>query len=325
MVILTILAALLAILVAAAFVQAKRYARAGSIYYKKGVRERLMAEYARQLESFPIPYETREIPTRYGTVSVIECGRKSGPPLLLFHAASVGAVSWKVNAEALGKAYHLFLIDTLGEGNRSELTDVEAYPRTGREVADLYREVTEALGIPRASVAGASYGGFICLNYAFHYPERVDKIILSGPMGVAKSVMKVILVLTLYSFYPYALFRKPLAKWAFGESPRLAESTRYFSIILEGVLGRYYAPKTLDTETLGGIKNPVLLVLGTRDRLVGDAEKAAAYAAHIPSLTVRTLDSGHLINVEQSAEFNDLALGFLGDCLPPNPGQEQCS
>lgn len=316
MVILWPLAALLIALAAAAFVQAQRYARAGSIYYKQGVRERLLAEYGRQLAAFPVPVETREIPTRYGTVFVIECGSKSGPPLVLFHAASVGAVSWKHNVETLGQAHHLYLIDTLGEGNRSELRDVEAYPKTGREVADLYREVTEALGIPRASVVGASYGGFICLNYAFHYPERVDKIILSGPMGVAKSVMKVILVLTLYSFYPYALLRKPLAKWAFGESPRLTESTRYFHIILEGVLGRYYAPKTLEPATLRAVQTPVLLVLGVRDRLVGNAKQAAAYAAHIPGLTVHTLDSGHLINVEQSEAFNALAMDFLGAARP---------
>lgn len=311
MIILMILAALLIALIVAAFLQAKLYARAGSIYYKKGVREKLMTEYGRQLEAFPVPYETHEVETRYGTVHVIACGDKNGPPLVLFHAASVGAVSWKNNVESLGKAHRLFLIDTLGEGNRSELADVESYPKTGQEVADLYLDVTEKLGIKRASVAGASYGGFICLNYAFHYPERIDKIILSGPMGVAKSVMKVILKLTFFSFYPYAIFRKPMAKWAFGTAPGLAEPTRYFHIVLEGVLGRYYAPRTLEAEVLQSIRSPVLLVLGRRDALVGDAAKAAAYAANIPNLTAKTLDSGHLINVEKSGEFNELVMDFL--------------
>ena len=57
-------------------------------------------------------------------------------------------MSWKDNVEALGKTRRLYLIDTLGEGNRSELADVEKYPGTGREVADLYKEVTEQLGGP---------------------------------------------------------------------------------------------------------------------------------------------------------------------------------
>ena len=313
MIALIVIAALLLLLAGAAFVQAKIYARAGSIYYKKGARETLLAEYGRQLQAFPVPYETQYVNTRYGKVHVITCGREDGDALVLFHAASVGSVSWKNNVEALGKTRRLYLIDTLGEGNRSELADVETYPKTGREAADLYKEVTEQLGVPCADIAGASYGGFLCLNYAFHCPGRVKTIILSGPMGVAKSVIKVILRLTFFSFYPYAVFRRPMVKWAFGASPRLRESARYFGIVLDGVLGRYYAPRTLEPGVLSGILHPVLLVLGTRDALVGDTKKAAAYAAHIPNLQVEVLDSGHLINVEQSAAFNKLALSFLGD------------
>ena len=104
-----------------------------------------------------------------------------------------------------------------------------------------------------------------------------------------------------------------MAKWAIGTSPRLKDSARYFNIILGGVLGRYYAPKTLAPDVLSAIRPPVLLVLGTRDSLVGDTQKAAAYAAHIPSLQVEVLDSGHLINVEQSAAFDAHILDFLRD------------
>ncbi|MBN1776706.1 MAG: alpha/beta hydrolase [Clostridiales bacterium] len=311
MIIVYIAAAIISVMVAAVVIQAKIYARAGSIYYKKGIKEKLMAEYDRQLAAFPIPFKERYVQSKFGKVHVVECGNQTGDALVMFHAASVGAVSWKNNVEELGKTHHIFLIDTLGEGNRSELEDVEDYPRTSKEVADLYKDVTEQLGIQRATVAGASYGGFICLNYAFHYPGRVDKIILSGPMGVAKSVMKVILKLTFYSFYPYAVFRRSMAKWAFGNGPGLEDATRYFHIILEGVLGRYYAPKTLEVEVLRSIKAPVLLVLGKRDSLVGDTKKAAEYAANIPNLTIKTLNSGHLINVERSGEFNQLLLEYV--------------
>jgi len=43
------------------------------------------------------------------------------------------------------------------------------------------REVLDELGIVRASIVGASYGGFLALNYAIAEPGRVKKLVLVSP------------------------------------------------------------------------------------------------------------------------------------------------
>jgi len=45
---------------------------------------------------------------------------------------------------------------------------------------------------------------------------------------------------------------------------------------------------------------------------VGDPEKAREFAGCMPDVTVKVLDTGHLISAEKPEEFNDLVKGFLG-------------
>ena len=71
-------------------------------------------------------------------------------------------------------------------------------------------------------------------------------------------------------------------------------------------------PVALSAEEPGRIAAPVLLVLGDRDNLVGDAARAGRSASALPDLRVETLGSGHLVGVERAAEVNTLLAGFLG-------------
>lgn len=61
------------------------------------------------------------------------------------------------------------------------------------------------------------------------------------------------------------------------------------------------------------LEMPVLLLLGTRDPLVGDGSRAAERAAAMPDLRVETLESSHLVAVERASEVNELLVGFLDD------------
>ncbi len=291
--------------------QVRVYNKAGSIYYKVGVKDKLYSIYEKQLEEFPVEYKEHYVETEYGKVHVIECGDIRFEPLVMFHAASVGSMSWKDNVYELSSKYHLFLVDTLGEGNKSELNDVDIYPKTSEEVAELYKDVTQKLGIEKSHIAGASYGGFICLNYAFHFPERVDKMVLIGSMGIAPSVPKVIAKLTLYSFFPYKILRKNMAKWAFGESSRLDSAREYFSAVLVGVLGRYYAPMTTPQDMLRNIEADTLIILGKNDNLVGSPQKSVKYTSSMKNVKHIVMESGHLINMEKSNEVNNAILAFL--------------
>lgn len=298
----------LAILVLMAIRRANFLGKTVSIYYDPDIKPKLDTLYDEKLEEWPVPYETRSVDTRYGKVHVIISGPQEAPPMLLLHAASVSSISWFDNVKALSESYRVYAIDTIGEPGKSELEDVNHYPKSGQDLADLYTHITNQLGIQRAYVVGASYGGFIGLNYARYASQRVEKMALLGPMGVSPNTAMVGLKLTLFSFYPVEPFKVYIESWALGDAPSLDWCLRYFRLVLDGVQGRFYPPTTLKPGELGSVQAPVLLVLGMKDNLVGDPLKAAAYAQSIPDLQVEVLDTGHLIGVEQPQKVNDLIL-----------------
>ncbi len=287
------------------------YKNAESVYYKPDIEPKLMAIYDRELSDWPIDYTSQYVDTDYGQVHVIECGNPDREDVVLFHAASVGAISWKNNVEALANDYHIFCIDTLGEGNRSRLKDINDHPQTEQEVADLYHDVFQKLGIEKPRIAGASYGGFIAMNYARFYPDNISKLTMIGPMGISTKVGKTVAIMTSYTFFPYELFAGPITNWALGDNENLNELEDYFSLILKGVLGRTKQPVTLKSEELEEVTVESLLILGTEDALVGDPDDAIEYASAIPNLETLTLESGHLINVEKYTEVNEALLTFF--------------
>src|SRR4029453_1179858 len=64
----------------------------------------------------------------------------------------------------------------------------------GSTIADLQRDLLDALGIPIVDVVGHSIGGLFALRLASYYPTRVRRIVLlgGGPMTGAAGVPPII-------------------------------------------------------------------------------------------------------------------------------------
>ncbi len=56
---------------------------------------------------------------------------------------------------------------------------------------------------------------------------------------------------------------------------------------------------------------PVLLFLGTKDKIVGDADFAEKTAGDFPNIQIEVLESGHLIAVEHAGYVNQIVNEFL--------------
>ena len=154
-----------------------------SIYNSPEVEARFMELYDEKMEGWPVPYDDVFIDTRYGRVHVIVSGPEDAPPMLLLHASGVAAWSWKYNVEALDKEYRIYAIDLIGDAGKSQYADFKNIMKTGRDQAELYKEITDKLGVGKAYVVGASEGGFIGSNYALYFPERVEIVEAGHLMG----------------------------------------------------------------------------------------------------------------------------------------------
>jgi len=282
-----------------------------SIYKSPEVEARFMEIYDARLQEWPVSYESVLVDTDYGKVHVIVSGPEDAPPLLLLHASGVAGWSWLDNVEELSKHYRTYAIDTLGDAGKSVLSDLNNYPQDSQGQSDLYTQITDQLGVERAYVVGASEGGFIGTNYALYAPERVEKLVLLGPMGYAGTNVSVPRIM-LAQFFPPRPIQENTFRWAFGNNPKLDEwFGEWFRLLMAGVFPHKARPTTFAPEQLQSLNVPVLLVLGEKDNLVGDPENAKTLAQDIHDLQVEVLDTGHLIGVEQPEQVNSLILEFF--------------
>src|SRR5699024_1077437 len=78
--------------------------------------------------------------------------------------------------------FHTILLDMPGFGKSSDLEWEKAYPLIAAEAVDAF---CEAKGIEKVDIVGNSMGGNVACETALAYPERVRKMALMGPGGLA--------------------------------------------------------------------------------------------------------------------------------------------
>jgi pimeloyl-ACP methyl ester carboxylesterase len=283
-----------------------------SIYRSEENRKEMMAIYNDCMKNWPADTKSYYLESQYGKVNVLECGHENNPPLVMFHAASMGAHSWAENLGPIINDYHIYSFDNPGEGNRSELNDALIFPSNPEEVADLYNILLENLGIDSAVVFGASNGGFIAQNLAYYHPDKVSKMALFGPMGLTRLTNGSIAMMTLSTMYPFQIFRDAVANWALGTAPVCHEKYGpWFDAIIKGTIPSIAQPVPMTKEQKNNINIPVLLFLGSEDKIVGNASTANTTAEDYPDIQIEILSSGHLIAIEKSDTVNKLLRLFL--------------
>jgi pimeloyl-ACP methyl ester carboxylesterase len=286
-----------------------------SIYASPEVEAQFVKIYAEKMAEWPVPYEDVFVDTEYGKVHVIVSGSEDAPPMLLLHASGVAGWSWKFNVEELSQDYRTYVIDTLGDVGQSEYASLDHILTNGEDQAHLYAEIADILYIEKAFVVGASDGGAIASHYALHYPERVEKLALLGPMGY-EGANKSIIRIMFAQFFPLQLVQRSTFKWAFSDSDKLIEEFgEWFTLTMTGYPGFTVrvAPSKLSAEQRQSFDMPVMFIFGTRDNLVGDPQAAKALVQDVPDVRVEIVEAGHLMGGELPEECNKLILDFFGE------------
>lgn len=97
-----------------------------------------------------------------------------GPALVLVHAGVADARMWEPLLPALAAAHRVIRYDMRGFGR------TRSAPGTFVPARDLVR-LLDAIGVQRAHVVGASFGGLVALELALTDPARVASLVLLSP------------------------------------------------------------------------------------------------------------------------------------------------
>jgi pimeloyl-ACP methyl ester carboxylesterase len=107
-----------------------------------------------------------------------------GPLVMLIHGITGRGAAWDPVTKRLARAHRVLVPDLLGHGT-------SAKPRgdysLGAYAAGL-RDLMIALGEPSATVVGHSLGGGIAMQFAYQFPERVERLALVSSGGLGREV-----------------------------------------------------------------------------------------------------------------------------------------
>jgi pimeloyl-ACP methyl ester carboxylesterase len=139
----------------------------------------------------------------------------SGPPLLLLHGIGDSSQTWRAVLPLLASRFTVIAPDLLGHG----LSDKPRADYAISAYACGMRDLLGALDIDAVTIVGHSLGGGVALQFAYQFPERVERLVVVASGGVGREVHPLLRL----AAGPAAEFVLPLAtaapvRWAIRHS-----------------------------------------------------------------------------------------------------------
>ncbi|MEH3034787.1 MAG: alpha/beta fold hydrolase [Aeromicrobium erythreum] len=255
----------------------------------------------------------------------------SGPALLLLHGLGCDSRTWDQVVAPLAEHFTVIAPDLLGHG-ASDKPDAD-YSLGG--YANGMRDLLTLLGIDKVTVVGHSFGGGVAMQFAYQFPDRIERIVLVATGGLGREVSPLIRMLTVpgsgaaLRLGTLAPFRRPVAASLRGlkrtglpaardldEVANIYESfadpnaRRAVQRVTSHVLNWRGQYVTMTDRTYLARIVPVLVVWGDDDRVIpvshaDNARRQALSDVHVIA------GAGHFPHRDRPEEFVAMLLEFV--------------
>ena len=228
-----------------------------------------------------------------------------GDPIVLVHGfASTKEVNWVEPgwvATLTQAKRRVIALDNRGHGASGKFYDPSAYHSS--IMANDVRALLDHLKIERADVMGYSMGARITAFLALKHPERTRSAILGGlgvrlveGVGLPERIAEALEVPSLGDV------SDPIGRMfrTFAEQNR--SDLRALAACLRG------SRQTLSREQVATIRVPILIAVGTKDQLAGNAQKLAALIPGARAIDIP--DRDHMLSVGDKV-FKAAVIDFL--------------
>jgi 2-hydroxymuconate-semialdehyde hydrolase len=243
-----------------------------------------------------------------------------GAPILFLHGSGTGvtaAANWWLNLPELSELGRCIAIDTIGYG---QSIAAEGAEYGIREWVRHAVRVLDALGIEKTWIVGNSLGGWLALQFAIDFPERLLGVVSMGtggakltgalqghsnPVLTEEGIRK-----TLEMFVvDKSLVTDELVSLRYQSALNDTASARLGEVVAARDRDRIELP--LDFDVLGVLDIPVLLIHGMQDVVI-PVSRTWELLDIIPNADAHIFSQcGHWSQVERSREFNMVVGQYL--------------
>jgi pimeloyl-ACP methyl ester carboxylesterase len=275
------------------------------LLFKSAEGERAVAaSYDSLLARLPVPHSGVRIPTRHGETFVIVAGEPAHLPIVLLHSASSNSGSWGEDFVRFTRSCRVYAVDIPGEPGKSAPNRMAlCNPHYGEWLLD----VLDGLGLEKSCLLGYSQGGWTALRFATLWPERVERMVLVAPGGIAPpriSLMFKLLPLLVLGRWG----RESVKRTIFGARRLPADLDLCLNLILEHFIPRMGKEYIFNDNELRRLTMPILLVTGGRDAVRDTPRMVERLCGLVPQVERRDYpELGHLL-----FDLADDILPFVG-------------
>jgi pimeloyl-ACP methyl ester carboxylesterase len=259
--------------------------------------------------------------TPAGKIQVFRAG--TGTPLVYLHSA--GGESSHAALEELADSYAVTTPVFPGFGESEGIEDIDGMEDAVFHLLDVW----DRLDLDAPAVLGLSLGGWMGVELATRYPEKVGKLVLVNPVGLyiegapieemfGRGAGELAEML-------FADQHHPIAAAMHAVDDFTGDVGKQVEIPIEAVLPMWKAmaataklgwdPYLHNPKLRGRLRRvtaPTLIVRGAQDGLV-PAAHAETYAAEIPNARLEVIDgAAHWLPFEKPAELAALVRDFVG-------------
>lgn len=257
----------------------------------------------------------------------LEGGRPDGVPVVLLHGFGGDKDNWTLYARYLTGRHRLVCPDLPGFGKNDRRADCDyGMAAQARRLGDFL----DALAIDKCHLGGNSMGGFVALQFALDFPERIASLSLfdnAGVLGARASELQEAalrgenmlematladvdeLLACVYHHVPYIPRQFKGLLLADAREHKALLDRVYWQLVEEGV-------RRPRNDRLGEVRAPTLIVWGDRDRLIDVSCVDVLREGIRGSVAVVLRDVGHAPMLEAPGATADAHLPFLASLSP---------
>lgn len=237
-----------------------------------------------------------------------------GPTVILLHGLGGDGSRWASTMSALAGEFHVIALDQIGFGE----SDKPLVNYNHGLLAEFLVEFMNTIEVPKASLVGHSMGAFVGTFVAVHRPEKIDRLILVDG-GSLETPPRSLHLVQIQNGTSLAETREYFELMFFDKkrvTDQLVRDNYLRRLRVSYTISRMQEARAkglaiVTQEQAARIQSPTLILWGKHDALL-PATDADMLDRVIPnSRTVLLEKSGHIPQVEQPEEFNQLVREFL--------------